>query len=79
MVVLFMDKQPEQLEWLADLFEHHVQRLSKQPPLEEQTKLLRGMEILRENIDRVILSPLEEDTSSSPAPNESSVQLPADN
>jgi hypothetical protein len=78
MVVLFMANQPEQLEWLAALFEHHVQRLGKQPSLEEQQKLLRGMEILRESIDRIILSALETDTSSSPAPNESSAQLQAD-
>jgi hypothetical protein len=78
MGILFMAKQPEQLEWLAALFEHHVQRLSKQPRLEERKKLIRGMEILRENIDRIILSALETDTSSSPAPNESSAEIQAD-
>ena len=72
--ILFMAKQAEQLEWLAALFEHHLQRLSQQPRLEEQRKLLRGIEILRENIDRMILSGLETDTLNSPAP-ESSLQL----
>ena len=79
MSIYFMAKRSEQLEWLAALFEHHIQRLSKQPPLEEQIELLRGIEILRENIDRMILSALETDTPGSPAPNESSAQLPADN
>ena len=74
-----MAKQQEQLEWLTALFENHVQRLSQQPRLEEQKKLLRGMEILRENIDRMILAALETDTPSSPAPTESSAQLQAYN
>jgi hypothetical protein len=73
-----MAKQQEQLEWLKALFNHHVQRLSEQPRLEEQKKLLRGMAVLRENIDRMILSPLQTDTSNSHAPNESSAQIPAD-
>ena len=74
-----MAKQQEQLEWLTALFEYHVQRLSEQPPLDEQKKLLRGMEILRENIDRMILSTLQMETSNSPAPNDSSAQLQPDN
>ena len=74
-----MAKQQEQLEWLKALFNHHVQRLSEQPRLQEQKKLLRGMAVLRENIDRMILSSLKTNTSNSPAPNESSAQIPADN
>ena len=73
--VLFMAKQREQLEWLEALFNHHVQRLSEHPRLEEQKKLLRGMAVLRENIDKMILSPLETNTSNSPAPNESSPEI----
>jgi len=78
MLVLFMAKQQEQLEWLTALFEHHAQRLSEQPRLEEQKKLLRGMELLRENIDRIILPALATETSSSPARNESPARISAD-
>ena len=73
-----MAKQREQLEWLEALFNHHVQRLREEPRLEEQEKLLRGMAVLRENMDKMILSALETNTSNSPAPNESSPQIPAD-
>jgi hypothetical protein len=69
-----MAKQQEQLEWLTALFDHHVQRLSEQPPLEEQKKLLRGIELLRENIDRMILSALETDITGSLEPNPSTPQ-----
>jgi hypothetical protein len=74
MIVLLMDKQEEQLELLTAVFEYYVQRLSEQPRLEEQMKLLRGMELLRENIDRIILSALETDITGSPAPNPSTPQ-----
>jgi hypothetical protein len=74
MILLFMAKQQEQLEGLTALFEHHAQRLSEQPRLEEQKKLLRGMDLLRENIDRIILSALETDITSSPGPNPSTPQ-----
>ncbi len=79
MIVRFMARRQEQPVWFSALLDNHVQRLNEQPRLDEHKKLLRGMELLRENVDRMILFALATDTSSSPARNESSAQLQADN
>jgi len=48
------------LEWLAELFDEHAQRLNASTNSEERTLLLRRMKILLDKIDGEIASSLED-------------------